>query len=63
LADFVDKVAEAHHREKRCRNRFASSEFGESQFQDLWVKGIAFQYGVRAELRKTFINNIRASAT
>jgi hypothetical protein len=58
MADFVDKVAEAHRRAKHRRNLFAQNETGESQFHDLWIMGIACQCGVRVDARKTFINNI-----
>lgn len=37
---------------------FAQNETGESQFNDLWIMGIACQCGVRVDARKTFINNI-----
>jgi hypothetical protein len=61
LADFVDKVAEARPSGKRPRNLFASNDSRESQFYETQTDGIAFQSGVRAGLRKTFINNIGAS--
>jgi hypothetical protein len=43
MADFVDKVAEAHRRAKHRRNLFAQNETVEYQFHELWNKGTAFQ--------------------